>query len=69
MPRINLGNNEVGLCPGGGGYPTKFYTGKLRPEVHPSPLDRLDLWHAKGTIPVSSEAKHPRMGHYRELRG
>ena len=43
MPSINLGNNEVGLYPGGGGYPAKFYTGRLRPEVHPSLLDRPHL--------------------------
>ena len=43
MPRINLGNNEVGLYPGGEGYPTKFYMGRLRSEVHPSPLDRPHL--------------------------
>ena len=42
MPRINLGNNEVALHLAGG-YPTKFYTGRLRPEVHPSPLDRPHL--------------------------
>ena len=31
------------FIPGGEGYPTKFYTGRLRPEVHPSPLDRPHL--------------------------
>ena len=48
MTRINLGNNEVRLYPGGGGYATKFYTGRLRPEVHPSPLDRPHMTKKKG---------------------
>ena len=43
MLRINLGNSEVGLYPGGGGGPTKIYTGRLRPGVHPFPLDRPHL--------------------------
>ena len=28
MPRINLGNNEVGLYPGGGGVPNKVLYGE-----------------------------------------
>ena len=58
MPSINLGNNEVGLYPGGGGNPAKFYTGRLRPEVHPSLLDRPHLT-KKGTPFVLFDKRVP----------
>ena len=40
--------NEMGIAPGGRGYSTNVYTGRLRSEVHPLTL-QYTFFHEKGT--------------------